>query len=119
MSHHYAASPSIPAPAVEDKNALIKYTDKKYPLPCIDLAIGSRVRVTQNIATQIGIYQGAMGTVNGSGFRGQTPQVITPTGDNMEMAQHNDREISTVFVEMDNESIPCSFRPTIPQKINQ
>ena len=33
----------------------------------------------------------------------------------MGTAQHNDREIPTVFVEMDNESIPCSIRPITPQ----
>ena len=114
ISHHHAATASIAAPTRDDMKNLLKNNEKKMPLPYIDLAIGSRVRVTQNIATQIGIFQGAMGTVIGFGYRGEAPNLNTPTGDDMSDARHNNREIPTVFVEMDNEAIPCSIRPITP-----
>ncbi len=48
----------IPAPNEFTKQNCILYTIKhdKYCLPFIDLAVGARVMVTRNLATQIGIY---------------------------------------------------------------
>lgn len=36
---------------------------------CLKLCVGSRVRCTQNLCTMIGLYQGALGTVVGFGFK--------------------------------------------------
>jgi len=48
--------------------SLKKNKHDKYCLPYIDLAVGARVMVTKNLATQIRIYNGATGIVVGFGF---------------------------------------------------
>lgn len=65
----------------------------------MDLAIGSRVICTQNIATQIGLFNGATGTVVGFGFKNLPPAVLFPESSRFHM--HVDREIPIVFVKMD------------------
>ena len=50
------------------KEKLYKIKHDKYCLPYIDLVIGARVMITKNLATQIGIYNGATGIVVGFGF---------------------------------------------------
>ncbi len=51
-----------------------KYKGTGIGLNVLDLAIGSRVRATRNACTQVGIYQGAIGTVVGFGFPPGTSQ---------------------------------------------
>ena len=58
----------IPAPNELTKQKLYKIKHGKYCLPFIDLAVGARVMVTRNLATQIGIYNGATGIVVGFRF---------------------------------------------------
>ena len=42
---------------VDDLSDFFKYTnDSEYGARCVDLAVGSRVRVTHNLATMLGTY---------------------------------------------------------------
>jgi hypothetical protein len=52
---------------IPTSNAIIKIDDKYCP-PFIHLAVGARVMATKKLATQIGIYNGATGTLVGFGF---------------------------------------------------
>jgi hypothetical protein len=78
--------------------SLFSQADDSCPV-FVDLAVGARVRCTSNLATQIGIFNGAMGTVVGFGF----PQ--TPAADRFPKRSHFPeltRDIPVVFVRMDN-----------------
>ena len=61
------------------KEKLYKIKHDKYCLPYIDLAIGARVMITKNLATQIGIYNGATGIVVGFGFHTAIQEEYFPT----------------------------------------
>ena len=78
-----------PAPNELTKQKLYKIKHDKYCLPFIDLAVGARVMVTRNLATQIGIYNGATGIVVGFGFHTAIPEESFPT------------ELPIVFVKLD------------------
>jgi len=62
----------------------------------IDLAVGARIMVTENLATQIGIYNGATGTVVGFWFHKGVPEEHFPIIDTFHTLK--DREILIVFV---------------------
>ena len=62
ISLHSPVRQLIPTPNEIIKQKLYKIDDRYCP-PFIDLAVGARVMVTKNLATQIGIYNGATGTV--------------------------------------------------------
>ena len=64
----------------------------------LDLAIGSRVMSTMNSATQLGVYNGAQGTVIGFGFQGQSYENNMPT---VSQFIEGKFEIPIVFVQMD------------------
>ena len=55
--------------------------------------------VTKNLATQLGIYNGATGTVVGFGFHKAVPEEHFPLIDTFHTLK--DREIPIVFVKMD------------------
>ena len=76
---------------------------KDFPPPFIDMAIGSRVRCTRNLATQIGIFNGALGTIVGFGFKSNGPEIAMPPSSRLQdfMDSHNGYEIPVVFVKMD------------------
>jgi hypothetical protein len=66
----------------------------------IDIGIGCRVRCVRNKGTQIGIFNGAMGTVVGFCFEHLLPEHLTPAV--KDFAAHIDREIPIVLVQMDS-----------------
>ena len=63
ISRHSPVRQLIPTPNEIIKQKLYKIDDKHCP-PFIDLAVGARVMVTKKLATQIGICNGATGTVH-------------------------------------------------------
>ena len=63
ISRHSPVGALIPTPNELTKQKLYKIKHDKYCLPFIDLAVGARVMVTRNLATHIGIYNGATGIV--------------------------------------------------------
>ena len=65
VAEHIPSKALIPFPNEQTKEELYKYEDDNSP-SYIDLAIGSRVSINKNLATQIGCYNGALGTVRGS-----------------------------------------------------
>jgi hypothetical protein len=76
-------------------------SQKKECLPSyIDIGIGCRVRCVRNKGTQIGIFNGAMGTVVGFCFEQSLPQNLTPQV--KDFAAHVGREIPIVLVQMDS-----------------
>ena len=81
----------LPSSARERKSCLPSY---------IDLSIGSRVRCLKNKGTQIGIYNGAMGTVVGFCFEHSKSAVLKPLI--KDFGDHVTREIPIVLVQMDN-----------------
>jgi hypothetical protein len=72
-TNHFVKSCS---PNINVLNNLFKFTkigsirnERKLP-PCdLSFAVGQRVRVTQNLATQIGLFNGAIGTIVAFGFQ--------------------------------------------------
>ena len=82
ISRHSPVGALIPAPNELTKQKLYKIKYDKYCLPFIDLAVGARVMATRNLATQIGIYNGATGIVVGFGFHTAIPEENFPTVNN-------------------------------------
>jgi hypothetical protein len=76
-------------------------SQKKECLPSyIDIGIGCRVRCVRNIGTQIGIFNGAMGTVVGFCFEKKLPDIHMPLLKDFQA--HVGREIPIVLVQMDS-----------------
>jgi hypothetical protein len=65
----------------------------------LDIAIGSRVRCLKNKGTQIGVFNGAIGSVVGFCFEGVISTIPVPLV--KDFPNHSDREIPIVLVEMD------------------
>ena len=68
ISRHSPVGALIQAPNELIKEKLYEIKHDKHCLPDIDLTIGARVMITKKLATQIGIYNGATGTLVGFGF---------------------------------------------------
>ncbi|KAJ1449614.1 hypothetical protein M885DRAFT_572475 [Pelagophyceae sp. CCMP2097] len=71
----------------------------------LDLAVGSRVACSRNIAAELGLYNEALGTVVGFGFQAKTP----PPTSTLTLSEHvaaaaagKESEIPVVFVQMNN-----------------
>jgi PIF1-like helicase len=79
------------------------------PMPPADIkfVIGQRVRVTKNLATQLGVYQGALGTIHGFLFdtsHDLNDQIMWPTGriPNWKLALSKRQDnVPVVLVKMD------------------
>ena len=99
LSRHTSVQPLIPAPNADIKEKLYKIQHDKHCPPYIDLAVGARVMVTRNIATQLGIYNGATGTVVGFGFNKSLPDEAFPSLSSFHTITN--REVPIVFVRMD------------------
>jgi hypothetical protein len=99
ISRHSPVAALIPAPNEITKEKLYKIKHDKYCLPYIDLAVGARVMVTKNLATQIGIYNGATGIVVGFGFHTAIPNEKFPTVSTFHTLTN--RELPIVFVKLD------------------
>jgi len=89
------------------KDLPINANDKKTSLPAyLDLAIGSRVRCIRNKGTQIGVFNGAMGTVVKFVFNRPAPTSSTgPTSPRPKLNEFKhcaEREIPIVLVKMDH-----------------
>jgi ATP-dependent exoDNAse (exonuclease V) alpha subunit len=65
----------------------------------IDLAVGCRVRCMKNLGTQIGVFNGAIGTVVGFCFEKEREQVSIPLV--KDLRNHSNREIPVILVQMD------------------
>ena len=67
----------------------------------LDLAIGSRVRLTRNLCVAAGLVNGAQGTVESFVFKTKVPDILLPN----DTALHidvDDREIPIVLVRFDD-----------------
>jgi ATP-dependent exoDNAse (exonuclease V) alpha subunit len=99
LSIHKPCKDMVPYPDAQERQLLYRMYDKDIPA-YIDLVVGDRVRCTENQATQIGIYNGATGTVVGFAFKGDRypeNQLFPP-----ESQFHTiEREQPIVFVQMD------------------
>jgi len=82
------------SPCDIDNAHCVAYCKKDDLPPHIDLAVGTRVKVTYNAATQIGLYNGAMGTVHSFGYVDEPPDQGTH-----QISLNS--EIPVVFVQMD------------------
>ena len=74
-------------------------TSCKYEHNFLDLAVGSRVQVTHNVSTELGLFKGALGTVHGFGWEGEPPDNSTKQRGNASQFRFNEYPI--VFVQMD------------------
>jgi ATP-dependent exoDNAse (exonuclease V) alpha subunit len=81
----------LPSSVSQKKECLANY---------IEIGIGCRVRCVRNKGTQIGIFNGAMGTVVGFCFEQSWPQTLSPAV--KDFAAHVGREIPIVLVQMDS-----------------
>jgi hypothetical protein len=84
--------------------SLFKSTSDKLPATDIEYAIGQRVRVTTNSATQIGIYNGALGTVHSFGFiktTNLTNELLNPTDAAYKLSINRKLEQPIIYVQMD------------------
>ena len=87
----------------------------------MDLAIGTRVRIIGNLCVQLGLYNGAMGTVWGFVYEGSAP-VAGVTLQKDFYKESNERELPTILVRMDgtdgNDSMfPYSCSPKVSRLI--
>jgi hypothetical protein len=86
----------------------------------MDLCIGARVRIVQNLSTQCGLFNGAMGTVYGFVYEGKGPQTAeerVPT--NFSALEDEERELPIVLVRIDGDdaSFPFSCSPEVSRLI--
>jgi hypothetical protein len=87
---------------------LFKHTHADLHALDIQFCIGQRVRVTDNLATQLGVYNGATGTIHSFGF--VNPAIVTeaslnPSGAAYQLSVTRDSEYPIIFVQMDKVSI--------------
>jgi hypothetical protein len=102
-----------PALDINISQQLFKYvpTNKSMEsIPEADIvyAIGQRVRVTINAGTQVGIYNGALGTIHSFGFMNTSAvqrELLDPHGAAPEIAISQKNEKPIIFVQMDNMAI--------------
>ena len=110
----------------KDKSAILdktpkpreRYQGKGIGINRLDLCVGSRVRITRNLCTMLGLYQGALGTVVGFGYQsGVTPSAeASEIGKrNMETAASENLEPPLVFVKLDS---PGDFKSTWESEVN-
>ena len=89
-------------PARRDASKKGSKADSRYAAPVLDLAVGSRVAVNENIAVELGLYRGSMGTVVGFVFEGKAPSAEERySGIDDVVDEDEDREIPIVMVQMD------------------
>ena len=95
---------NLSAPRVQThkmKKELLGFNSNKWMAPIIHLAIGSRVRCVKNLGTQVGIFNGALGTIISFVFKGPFPHRKDWDCTIAECAI--DRELPTVLVKMDED----------------
>jgi hypothetical protein len=87
---------------------LFKHTHKDLPALDVQFCIGQRVHVTENIATQLGIFNGAKGTIHSFGFVNPTrvtKESLNPSGAAYKLSVTHESEYPIIFVKMDKISI--------------
>ena len=112
-----AATSAVGKPEGEEKLKLLRYdprrpsesrkkarADNRYAPPVLDLAVGSRVAVSENIAVNLGLYRGALGTIVGFVFEEDAPMYDGEMPDVEDVAEEgvDDQEIPIVLVRMED-----------------
>jgi len=100
FARHLSSSATSSNPDFSTALKLLKYRDADSAAGAawLHLAVGSRVSVTKNLATNIGLFNGARGTVVAFGFSGERPTNLTPTE---EEAAMDNLALPIVFCQMD------------------
>jgi hypothetical protein len=113
FAKHHPKNATVLPPNLDELPGLFKNTgfgpankatsNSRLPRHVLDLAIGSRVACTQNLATELGLYQGALGTIIGFGYQGDGPphKSLPSQVEYLTSSEANKREIPVVFVQMD------------------
>jgi hypothetical protein len=98
-----------------------KGTKYAHMMTHLDLCIGTRVRLIRQISVELGLYNGAMGTVYGFVYKGSGPdQSGSETSDaSIKFCDLEDeqREIPIVLVQMDGDNYPHSCSDAVPRLI--
>ena len=105
FARHMSSSATSSHPNASTALKLLKYRDDDSAVGAawVHLAIGSRISVTKNLATNIGLFNGARGTVMAFGFTGKRPENLTPTEDE---AALDNSSLPIVFCQMDGGTHP-------------
>jgi len=113
---------AVPTQAIRDRLYAIGGDRKgqrgNLMLAHLEMAVGTRVRVTRNLAVEMGLYNGAMGTVYGFAYKGTgAPCSI----DRRALSDLTDpqREMPIILVQMDGdeESFPYSCDRNVPRLV--
>ena len=87
---------------------------KKEELPPIEIeyVIGGRVRVSDNDGTQLGIYNGAMGTIHSFGCKDSriTYHLLNPTNESIVDLSISQRDGIIIFVQMDKMALSTKLK---------
>lgn len=97
----YATHSTVHDLASADEEAkCLKYTGSNYMNPVIDCCVGSRIMINENIATQLGLYNGAMGRIHSFGS----------------VERDGKHSIEVIFVKMDEvyNGLTCDLSTTLP-----
>ena len=76
------------------------------PLSYLDFQIGTRVRLTRNLCVQMGLFNGAMGTIYGFVYLGDGPTEENRMPTNFASLEYSERELPIILVRMDGEDDP-------------
>ena len=99
--HQNSQNPGIILTELQLKKLLrITQDDQKRILPhAMHVTAGTRIRLSQNIAVEIGLYHSALGTIRCFGYKADIP----PSGITTDYAAHGQlREQPVIFIEMDH-----------------
>jgi hypothetical protein len=102
---HVPLNHSVPLTDKTSEDLFKRQPDKSNKLQAADIsyAVGQRVRVTTNLGTQVGIFNGAYGTIIGFGFSNiATDQTMHPPGPAYKAALRTDCEKPIIYVQMDS-----------------
>mmetsp|Transcript_16691 Transcript_16691/g.28000 ORF Transcript_16691/g.28000 Transcript_16691/m.28000 type:complete len:952 (-) Transcript_16691:144-2999(-) len=112
VARHTPAKTLLSSPSEDIKQQLFRLYDKDY-MTHINLAVGMPVMCNRNIATKIGLFNGATGTVTGFVFASIAPTELFPAVADFHTLGH--REIPIVLVDVPSYRGPPLFRdaPTV------
>jgi len=99
VARHTPAKSLLPSPSLDTKQQLFAIYDKDN-MTHIDLAIGMPVMCTRNIATKIGVFNGAIGTVVGFLHHGEAPPSELRFPQVQDLHTLVNREIPIVLVDL-------------------
>jgi hypothetical protein len=109
IANHIPKNTSIPAPDEAMRNLLYAEagdikggnTYSTAAVTHMDLQIGSRVRLTKNICVEMGLFNGAMGTVYSFVYSGEGPASDMRKPTNFSRLEYTERELPIILVRMD------------------